>query len=64
MTLLGVLHIFGLARNLISVNKINDAAMHNLFQKDSCKLVRGVMVLMKGFWIGTLYKLENVDLNG
>jgi hypothetical protein len=31
--------------------------VNNLFHKDSCKMVRGVMVLMKGVHIGTLYKL-------
>jgi hypothetical protein len=39
--------------------------VHTLFQKDSCKMVRGVMVLMKGVWIGTLYKLlGSVDSTG
>jgi hypothetical protein len=60
-----VLHILGLERNLISVSKMSDAGVHTLFQKDSCKMVRGVMVLMKGVWIGTLYKLlGNVDSTG
>jgi hypothetical protein len=57
-----VLHIPGLERNLISVSKMSDAGVHTLFQKDTCKMVRGVMVLMKGVQIGTLYKLlGNVD---
>jgi hypothetical protein len=39
--------------------------VHTLFQKDSCKMVRGAMVLMKGFKIGTLYKfLGSVDSIG
>jgi hypothetical protein len=60
-----VLHILGLERNLIYVSKMSDAGVHTLFQKDSCKMVRGVMVLMKGVWIGTLYKLlGNVDSTG
>jgi hypothetical protein len=60
-----VLHILGLERNLISVSKMSDAGVHTLFQKDSCKMVRGAMVLMKGVWIGTLYKLlGNVDSTG
>jgi hypothetical protein len=64
-TLPGVLHIPGLERNLISVSKMSDVGVHTLFQKDSCKMVRGVMVLMKGVWIGTLYKLlGNVDSTG
>ena len=47
-TLLGVLHISSLERNLISISKMSDVGVHTLFQKDSCKMVRGVMVLMKG----------------
>jgi hypothetical protein len=43
-----VLHIPGLERNLIFVSKMSDAGVHTLFQKDSCKMVRGAMVLMKG----------------
>jgi hypothetical protein len=55
----------GLERNLISVSKMSDAGVHTLFHKDSCKMVRGAMVLMKGVQIGTLYKLlGNVDLTG
>jgi hypothetical protein len=56
-TLPGVLHILCLEINLIFVNKMSDAGVHTLFYNDSCKMVRGVMVLMKGVRIGTLYKL-------
>jgi hypothetical protein len=60
-----VLHIPGLDRNLISVNNMSDARVHTLFHKDICKMVRDVMVLMKGVHIGTLYKLlRNVDSTG
>jgi hypothetical protein len=52
-----VLHIPGLERNLICVSKMSDAGVDTPFQKDTCKMVRGVMVLMKGVLIGTLYKL-------
>jgi hypothetical protein len=63
-TLPGVLHIPSLARNLISVSKMSDAGVHTLFEKDSCKMVRGVMILMRGVQIDKLYKLlGNVDLN-
>lgn len=47
-TLLGVLHIPGLSRNLISVNKMGDARVYNIFEKDSCKMVQGVMVRIRG----------------
>jgi hypothetical protein len=60
-----VLHILGLARNLKYVNNMSDVGVHTLFQKDSCNMARGVMVLMKGVLIGTLYKLlGSVDLTG
>jgi hypothetical protein len=60
-----VLHILVLERNLIYVNKMSDVGVHTLFQKDSCNMVRGVMVLMKGVQIGTLYMLlGSVDSTG
>jgi hypothetical protein len=60
ITLPVVLHILGLVRNLICVRNMIDVGVHTLFQKDSCNMVRGVMVLMKGFNIGTLYKLIEI----
>jgi hypothetical protein len=64
-SLLGVIHILGLERNLISIIKMSDVGMHTIFPKDSCKMVRGVMVLMKGVRIGNLYKLlGSVDSYG
>jgi hypothetical protein len=64
-TLLGVIHIPSLERNLIFVSKMSDAGVHTPFHKDSCNMVRGVMILMKGVWIGTLYKLlGSVNLTG
>ena len=63
INLTGLLNIPGLERNLIYVTKMSDGGMHTLFQKDSCNMVRGAMVLMIEIWIGTLYKLlGNVDL--
>ena len=60
-----MLHILGLERNLIYVSKMSDACVHNLFHNNSCNMVTGVMVLMKGVWIGTLYNLLwNVDSTG
>jgi hypothetical protein len=56
-TLLGVLHILSLERNLIFFSKMSDARVHTIFHKDSCKMVIGVMVLMKGVMIGTLYNI-------
>eukprot|EP00253_Pinus_taeda_P035723 PITA_35723 len=57
-TLVGVRHIPALARNLISVSKLDDAGVKTVFEKDTCKMVRGALVLMRGVRIGTLYKLQ------
>jgi hypothetical protein len=60
-----MLHILVLEINLIYVSKMSDVDMHTLFHKDTFKMVKGAMVLMKGFHIGTLYKLlVSVELNG
>eukprot|EP00253_Pinus_taeda_P018237 PITA_18237 len=53
-TLPGVLHIPALARNLISVSKLDDAGVKIVFEKDTCKMARGGQVLMRGVQIGTL----------
>ena len=62
-TLSGVLHIPNLARNLISVSRMDDAGVKTVFEKNTCKMVRGSMVLMRGVWIGTLYKLLGSNFN-
>jgi hypothetical protein len=56
-TLPGVLHIPKLSRSLISVSKLDDAGVDTVFGKNTCKMVRGEMVLMRGVRCGTLYKL-------
>jgi hypothetical protein len=56
-TLPGVLHIPKLARSLISVSKLDDAKVNTVFGNNTCKMVRGAMVLMRGVRCGTLYKL-------
>eukprot|EP00253_Pinus_taeda_P014414 PITA_14414 len=56
-TLLGILHIPALARKLISVRKLDDVGVKTVFEKDTCKMVRGALVL-RGVRIGTLYKLQ------
>jgi len=58
-TLLGVLHIRALARNLISISKLDDTGVKTAFEKDTCKMVREALVLMRGVQIGTLYKLQS-----
>jgi hypothetical protein len=56
-TLPRVLHIPKLARSLISVSKMDDAGVDTVFGKNTCKMVRGAMVLMRGVRCGTLYKM-------
>ena len=58
----GVLHIPALARNLISVSKLDDAGVKTVFKKVTCKMVRGALILMWEVWIGTLYKLQDSTL--
>eukprot|EP00253_Pinus_taeda_P013306 PITA_13306 len=53
-TLPGVLHIPALARNLIYVSKLDDPGVKTVFEKDTCKMVRGALVLMRGVRIGTV----------
>ena len=57
-TLPGVLHIPALAKNLISVSKMDDAGVKIVFEKDTYKMVWGALVLMWGVWTRTLYKLQ------
>jgi hypothetical protein len=56
-TLPGVLHIPGMARNLIYVSKMEDVGVKTIFEKGTCRMVRGAMVLMRGVRFGTLYKM-------
>jgi hypothetical protein len=43
--------------SLIYVSKMEDAGVKTIFEKGTCKMVRGAMVLMKGVQFGTLSKL-------
>ena len=56
-TLLGVLHIPNLARNLIFVRNMDVADVNTVCGDGGCKMVLGSMVLMRGFRYGTLYKI-------
>jgi hypothetical protein len=57
-TLPGVFHILGLAKNLIYVSKMDDVEVKIVFEKETCRMVRGAMVLLKGVRIGTLYNMQ------
>eukprot|EP00253_Pinus_taeda_P010242 PITA_10242 len=57
-TLPSVLHITALARNMISVSKLDDAGVKTLFKKHTYKMVQGALVLMWRVRTGNLYKLQ------
>jgi hypothetical protein len=54
----GVFHIPGLAINLISVVKMDSIGVKTIFEKETCRMVQGAMVLLKGVCIGTLYNIQ------
>jgi hypothetical protein len=62
-TIPGVLHIQGLDINLISVSKMDNAGVKKIFEKETCRVVRGEMVLLKGVQFGTLYKLKGSTIS-
>jgi hypothetical protein len=52
-----------LARNLIYVSKIDDARVKAIFEKETCRMVQGAMLLLKGVRFGTLYKLQGSTIS-
>ena len=62
-TLPSVLHIPGMAKNLIFVSKMEDAGVKTIFEKETCRMVQGVMVLLKGVRFGTIYKLQGITIS-
>jgi hypothetical protein len=50
-------------RNLISVRKMDDAGVKTIFEKETCRMVRGAMVLLRGVRFGTLYKLQGSTIS-
>jgi hypothetical protein len=62
-TLSGAMHTPGLDRNLIFVRKMDDAGVKTIFEKETCRMVRGAMVLLKGVKFGTLYKLQGIIIS-
>ena len=44
---------------------MDDAGVKTVFEKETCRMVRGEMVLLNGFQIGTLYKFQgNIITDG
>jgi hypothetical protein len=52
-----------LARKLINVSKIGNTRVKTIFEKETCRMVRGAMVLLKGVRFGTLYKLQGITIS-
>jgi hypothetical protein len=47
---------------MIFVREIDDAGVKILFEKEICRIVQREMVLLKGFCIGTLYKIIGITI--
>jgi hypothetical protein len=47
-----------LAKNLIFVIKMDDVGVKTIFEKETCRMVQGEMVLLKGVQFVTLYKMQ------
>jgi hypothetical protein len=62
-TLLSVFHILGLAKNLIFVRKMDDPVVKTIFEKETRRMVRGAMVLLKVVRFGTLYKVKGITIS-
>jgi hypothetical protein len=52
-----------LARNLIFERKMDDAGVKTIFEKETCRMVRGAMVLLKRVQFGTLYKMQGSTIS-
>jgi hypothetical protein len=42
---------------------MDDAWVKTIFEKETCRMVRGAMVLLKGVWFGTLYNLQGITIS-
>jgi hypothetical protein len=63
ITLPSVMHIPGFSKYFIYVRKMDDAWVKTRFEKESCRMVRGEMVLLKGIWFVTLYRMQGSTIN-
>ena len=63
ITLPGVHHIQRMSKNVISIRKLDDVGVKTMFEKETCQMVRGTMVLLKGFQIGTLYNMQRSTIS-
>jgi hypothetical protein len=42
---------------------MDDAGVKTIFEKETCRMVRGEMVLLKGVRFGTLYKMQGSTIS-
>jgi excinuclease UvrABC helicase subunit UvrB len=42
---------------------MDDARVKKIFEKETYRMVRGEMMLLKGLWFGTLYNMEGRNIN-
>ena len=42
---------------------MDDGGVKTIFEKETCRMVLGEMVLLKGVWFGTLYKLQGSTIS-
>jgi hypothetical protein len=42
---------------------MDDARVKTVFEKETCRMVRGARVLLKGVWFGNLYKIQGSTIN-
>jgi hypothetical protein len=42
---------------------MDDARVKIVFEKETCRMVRGEMVLLNGFWIGIIYNLKGSTIS-
>jgi hypothetical protein len=62
-TLHDVLNIPSLVRYLIYVSKMDDVGVKAIFEKETYRMVRAAMVLLKGFQFGTLYEMKGSTIS-
>jgi hypothetical protein len=62
-TLPSVMQIPRLASNFSFVSKMDNVGVKIVFEKETCKMFQGAMVLLRGVWIATLYKLLGSNIS-
>jgi hypothetical protein len=42
---------------------MDDVGVKKIFEKETCRMVRGAMVLLKGVRFGTLYNIQGITIS-